>query len=603
MKKPRSVHLWLLAAAVSLLLSVVSPMTHAPPQVAGQTSAPTIELVYDDGLAWKKISQSIGGCEACYTYQGVRFDIGGARQAVLTTVRLYAGDPSGILEVTATNEACDALLFDPIQVAVSKNPEWHTVTVPETMLTGDFFVWVKKDGSAMPWHDGGTTSKRSYHSEHWNPTVFPHQRLTRGDLMIRASIRAEIHVGVGQDYATIQEAVDAASEGMLIIVHEGTYNENVLVNKQLSIMTQDGPSSTFVTPPNPAVSAFTVTADGVIISGFSIQGASGSGAAGIYVEGASDCTLADNSISGNHYGVLTSAASRSNVVVQNHIHSNVYGVWVEGEKNNIAGNHIEENTAPVGSGVYFSAFATDTWVHFNSFSSAAGMDQAPQAYNDGTVQTANCVNNWWGSASGPHPTGTGAAVGEGIRFTPWLTAEPVAVKTATTAPGNYLLDGRAGVSTSVSKIGTGTPTVWIARYATNPGGEFPKTAIGNWTDVYINDTANFDQMEIRMYYTQAEVAAVKEGSLRLYWWDGSKWKVCSRSGVSTKDGYVSAKLSLKSTPSLAGLAGTPFVMGTTSAGFAWWWILVGIGILILVLVIVRLVFRVLSRRQYYEEAS
>ncbi len=603
MKKPTSLHLLLLVSAASLLLSVVLPMAHAPHQVAGQTSAPTIGLAYDDGTAWKKLSQSKGGCEACYTYQGVRFDIGGARQAVLTAVRFYAGDPAGTLEVTATDETCEALLFDPIEVKVSKTPEWYTVPVPETMITGDFFVWVKKDGNAMPWHDGGTTSRRSYHSEHWNPTVFPHVRVTTGDLMIRAFIRAEIHVGVGQDYATIQEAVDAASEGMLIIVHEGTYNENVVVHKKLSIMTQDGPSNTFVRPQNPGTSAFTVTADGVIISGFSIQGASGSGAAAVYIDGASDCTLADNSMSGNHYGVVTSAAGRSNVVVQNHIYSNVYGVWVEGEKNNIAGNHIEENTAPVGSGVYLSAYATGTWVHFNSFSPAAGMDQAPQAYNDGTLQTANCVNNWWGSASGPHPTGTGAAVGDGIRFTPWLTAEPVAVKTATTMPGNYLLDARSGVSTSVSKVGIGTPTVWVARYAANPGGEFPTTSIGNWIDVYLSDTANVDQVEIRMYYTRAEVAAVKEGSLRLYWWNGSKWKVCSRSGVSTKDGFVWAKLSPKSAPSLAGLAGTPFVMGTTSAGFAWWWILVGIGILILVIVIARLALMALSRRQYYEEAS
>ena len=418
--------------------------------------------------------------------------------------------------------------------------------------------------------------------------------------MIRALIRAEIHVGVGQDYATIQEAVDAAGESMTIIVHEGTYNENVVVHKKVCIVSQDGCSNTFVRARNPGKSAFTVTADGVGISGFSIQGATGSGAAAVYIDGASDCTLADNCIAYNNYGVLTSAASSNNVVVQNQIYSNVYGVWVEGERNNIAGNHIEENTAPVGSGVYLSAYATETWVHFNSFSSAAGMDQAPQVYNDDTLQTANCIHNWWGSVSGPLPAGSGAAVGEGIRFTPWATAEPVACKTATTMPGNYLLDGRSGVSTTVSKVGTGTPTIWIARYAGNPNGEFPTTSIGNFIDVYLNNSTNVDEAEIRMYYTQAEVAPVKEGSLRLYWWNGTKWKVCSRSGVNTKDSFVWAKIRLKSAPALAGLAGTPFVMGTTSGGFAWWWIPVGIVILILVIIIARLVFVALTRRQYRE---
>jgi len=40
---------------------------------------------------------------------------------------------------------------------------------------------------------------------------------------------------VPDDYATIQAAVDAASTGDTIIVKDGTYSENVDVNKSLTI--------------------------------------------------------------------------------------------------------------------------------------------------------------------------------------------------------------------------------------------------------------------------------------------------------------------------------------------------------------------------------
>jgi pectin methylesterase-like acyl-CoA thioesterase len=56
--------------------------------------------------------------------------------------------------------------------------------------------------------------------------------------MIRAAISQEIHVGQGQDYSTIQAAVDAASPGLNIIVHDGTYNENVTVWKALAIRSE-----------------------------------------------------------------------------------------------------------------------------------------------------------------------------------------------------------------------------------------------------------------------------------------------------------------------------------------------------------------------------
>jgi hypothetical protein len=41
---------------------------------------------------------------------------------------------------------------------------------------------------------------------------------------------AELHVGDNETYATIQEAVDAAVDGDAIVVHAGTYEEQVVVD-------------------------------------------------------------------------------------------------------------------------------------------------------------------------------------------------------------------------------------------------------------------------------------------------------------------------------------------------------------------------------------
>jgi len=51
----------------------------------------------------------------------------------------------------------------------------------------------------------------------------------------------ELHVGPGQPYATIQAAIDAASDGDTITVHPGTYNGFTIESKNdLSIIGQDG---------------------------------------------------------------------------------------------------------------------------------------------------------------------------------------------------------------------------------------------------------------------------------------------------------------------------------------------------------------------------
>jgi len=113
----------------------------------------------------------------------------------------------------------------------------------------------------------------------------------------------------------------------------------------------------------------------------------------------------------------------------------------------------------------------------------------------------------------------------------------------------------------------GTATVTVARYDENPGGRPPTNfkALGKYIDVYVPDTTEVTEVEIRLSYTAAELAAsgIEEESLRLSWLDGDEWNECSLSGVNTTStngysGYIWAIITEDTTPSLAELQGSEY---------------------------------------------
>jgi parallel beta-helix repeat protein len=94
---------------------------------------------------------------------------------------------------------------------------------------------------------------------------------------ISVTEKAKGIIYVPDNYSTIQSAVIAANAGDTIIVREGTYTENVVVNKRLSltIRSEKGAATTIVRAANSWYSVFEVTSDYVNISGFTVKGASG----------------------------------------------------------------------------------------------------------------------------------------------------------------------------------------------------------------------------------------------------------------------------------------------------------------------------------------
>ena len=104
------------------------------------------------------------------------------------------------------------------------------------------------------------------------------------------------NLDTGEDFSTIQAAIDdfETLNGHTITVDAGTYNENVNVDKRLTIQSQSGSAVTTVNAADSGDHVFYVTADYVNISGFAVSGATSDGIAGICLSGRQYCNISDN---------------------------------------------------------------------------------------------------------------------------------------------------------------------------------------------------------------------------------------------------------------------------------------------------------------------
>jgi len=165
---------------------------------------------------------------------------------------------------------------------------------------------------------------------------------------------------VPDDYATIQEAVNAASDRDTIIVRSGTYYENVVVDKQLSLKGIDLP----VVDANRSGNCITIYANNVSIEGFIIQN---SGPydfnSGIYLVSSTNCTISKNLLFNNRWGI-SAYQSCENKIVNNELSNNSIGIVIIFSSNN---NTITNNTLSLNSGgFYLQSSSNHNTIAFNT---------------------------------------------------------------------------------------------------------------------------------------------------------------------------------------------------------------------------------------------
>jgi len=179
------------------------------------------------------------------------------------------------------------------------------------------------------------------------------------DLQVRAEgATLEVKADGSADYTNIQDAIDNASPGDTVYVHEGKYFENIVIDKSISLIGENIENTIINGQGLDTVISLDLHSNYTKISGFTIQNAGYNWyRAGIDVNSdnniisgnliqsqrfgitldfwAHNCRIFNNTFTGNSYGVkIYSTAPNNNIIyrnnfIENYIHGfdDSKGIW------------------------------------------------------------------------------------------------------------------------------------------------------------------------------------------------------------------------------------------------------------------------------------
>lgn len=185
----------------------------------------------------------------------------------------------------------------------------------------------------------------------------------------RASSGFPVHnLSTGSNYASIQAAIDANEtlDGQTILVDEGTYYENVVVDKALSLVGEN--VNTTVVDGGGLDTVVKVGVDGVNVSGLTIQnsGSQWLHDFGVDLTSRENCRI-DGCIIRNHGYSVYAAYAQNNTISSNIItNASSYPIMIQSD----AGNNFVVNNTISGSseGVHIEDSSDGNLVAYNSIS-------------------------------------------------------------------------------------------------------------------------------------------------------------------------------------------------------------------------------------------
>lgn len=174
---------------------------------------------------------------------------------------------------------------------------------------------------------------------------------------------------------TITKALDTIMEGGAVNVAEGTYQEDLVLTRNVNLV-GNGSANSIIIPVNPEDVTVTITTQvtGALINGFTIQGATSG--TGILIEG-SGIVIQNNDILNNLYGITIAEGGTADILCNN-IKDNEIGIKTRSNEVKINFNRIVHNNLDIETEI--DVDASYNWWGTNNPSKTSGANIIPWLY-------------------------------------------------------------------------------------------------------------------------------------------------------------------------------------------------------------------------------
>ena len=230
----------------------------------------------------------------------------------------------------------------------SENNSFHHNTLDSTGATyvvyrGGFNTW--DDGfEGNYWSDyNGTDDNQDGIGD--TPYIIDANNTDHYPLVAKQNLMSIHNLDTGLDYATIQAAIDAPEtlNGHRISVEAGTYNEELVVNKSVSLIGAN--RATTIIDGSFTGAVVNITANSVSLTGFTIRN-SGPGyqSCGVLISSSGNMISGNDIENNSGDGIYLLLFSDRNNITGNSVHNNTRtGIYCSSSDNNLDGNNVEGN--------------------------------------------------------------------------------------------------------------------------------------------------------------------------------------------------------------------------------------------------------------------